>query len=145
MKEFCGIFDVDEMCVGGLAKGGKMASLKPTKGFYAFKSFNSLYRLGEQVELTCSDPALSTTAAAGAEGVGMMVSNERDESITVTLNLRGVRGDMVLRLTDAQHTNEKLLTLSGNAEQTLTLPLPPHAFVYLGADLPDPVPTYDVI
>jgi chromate transporter len=76
VKEFCGIFDVDGMCIGGLTKGEEyFATVKPTKGFYAFKRFNTLYRLGEQVALSCDEDRLYATAAAGVDGVGTMIAN----------------------------------------------------------------------
>ena len=143
VKEFCGIFDVDGMCIGGLTKGNDyFASLKPTKGFYAFKRFNTLYRLGEQVALQGGGDRLYATAAAGADGIGMMIANVSDDADEVTLTLCGVTAPLSIRVTDEKHTDEKLMTLAANSDITLTLPLAPHSFVYIGTDLPDPVPTY---
>ena len=143
VKEFCGIFNVDGMCIGGLTKGEDyFATVTPTPGFYAFKSFNSLYRLGEQVALSCDNERLFATAAAGEDGVGTMVANVSDEATEVTLTLTGVRGPICVRITDERRTNEKLLTLSAEGELTLTLPLAPQSFAYIGTDLPDPVANY---
>jgi hypothetical protein len=142
VKEFCGIFDVDEMSIGGLLRPDNLATVKPTKGFYAFKSYNTLYRMGEQVLLSCDDESIFATAATGENGNGVLVANEKDEATEVTLSLSGVKGSVVIRLTDASHTNERIAELTAGNALTVTLPLAPHSFVYIGTDLPDPVPQY---
>ena len=140
VKEFCGIFDVDGMCIGGLTKGEEyFATVKPTKGFYAFKRFNTLYRLGEQVALTCDEERLYATAAAGADGVGTMIANATDDAREITVEMKGVQGAICVRMTDAAHTDEKLLTMAAGSTVTLTLTLAPQSFVYIGTDLPDPI------
>ena len=140
VKEFCGIFDVDGMCIGGLTKGEEyFATVKPTKGFYAFKRYNTLYRLGEQVALDGGEGRVFATAAAGTDGVGVMVANVCDEGCEITLDLRGVTTPVCVRLTDEAHTDEVLMTVAANGELKLTLPLAPQAFVYVGTDLPDAV------
>ena len=139
VKEFCGIFDVDGMCIGGLTKGEEyFATVKPTKGFYAFKRFNTLYRLGEQVALTCDEERLYATAAAGADGVGTMIANVTDNEREITVEMKGIQGAICLRMTDAAHTDEKLFTMSAGNAVTLTLTLAPQSFAYIGTDLPDP-------
>ena len=139
VKEFCGIFDVDGMCIGGLTKGEDyFATVKPTKGFYAFKRFNTLYRLGEQVALTCDEERLYATAAAGEDGVGTMIANVTDNEREITVAMKGIQGAICVRMTDAAHTDEKLLTVATGDTATLTLTLAPQSFVYIGTDLPDP-------
>ena len=139
VKEFCGIFDVDGMCIGGLTKGEEyFATVKPTKGFYAFKRFNTLYRLGEQVALSCDEDRLYATAAAGEDGVGTMIANVTDNEREITVEMKGIRGAICLRMTDAAHTDEKLFTMSAGNAVTLTLTLAPQSFAYIGTDLPDP-------
>ncbi len=143
VKEFCGIFNVKGMCVGGLVYGSeKLAELEPTKGFYAFKTFNNLYRLGTSVALSAAGEGIFATAAAGDEGVGLMVSNQTGEVAEVALELSHVQGEITVRLTDATHTNEVLLRLRAAGDVRLTLPMAPDAFAYIGTDLPDPVSAY---
>lgn len=144
VKEFCGIFDVDEMCIGGLTKGAEyFATVKPTKGFYAFYRYNSLYRMGDQVALSCESDTLHATAAAGDAGVGLILANPYDDAQTATFDLSGVSGEIIVCLTDKEHTDEKIMTLSANGSLTLTLPIAPHAFIYIGTELDDAVPTYE--
>jgi hypothetical protein len=127
------------MCIGGLTKGEEyFATVKPTKGFYAFKRFNTLYRLGEQVALTCDEERLYATAAAGADGVGTMIANVTDNAREITVEMKGIQGAICLRMTDAAHTDEKLFTMSAGNAVTLTLTLAPQSFAYIGTDLPDP-------
>ena len=142
VKEFCGVFNVKNMCVGGLLANegkGKFAELEPTKGFYAFKCFNLLYRMQNSVALSCDTERLYATAAAGACGNGLLLANPGDEATEVKLELCGVQGDIVVRVTDAAHTNECVLTVCAKGALSLTLPMAPHSFAYLGTDLPDPV------
>ncbi len=144
VKEFCGIFNVKNMCVGGLVCGTeKLAELEPTKGFYAFKSFNLLYRMGESVALSCDHDGVFVTAAAGACANGLLLSNQTGEQTEVMLELRGVQGAAAIRVTDATHTNERIMELSGQS-LSLTLPMAPDSFAYVGTDLPDPAPTYEI-
>ena len=143
VKEYCGVFDVEKMCVGGLSSNGKMmAQLKPTKGFYAFKCFNSLYRMQNSVAISCDNEGVFATAAAGDHGNGMLISNQSGEHTEAVLELCGVQGEIVVRLTDAARTNEVLVRLSTDGALKLTLPMAPDAFAYVGTDLPDPTPTY---
>ena len=144
VKEFCGLFDVDQMCIGGLTKGSDyFATVKPTKGFYAFKAFNLLYRMGDQVALSCDNDEICATAASGENGIGLLVSNHGDTEQTVQLKLSGVHGNLAVRLTDKTHTNEKITVATPSKDSvSMMIGLKPHAFVYIGTDLEDPVPTY---
>lgn len=147
VKEFCGVFNVKNMCIGGfLANGGRgrFAELEPTKGFYAFKAFNLLYRMQNSVTLSCDNDAVFATAAAGDAGNGVLVSNQSGEQTDAVLELSGVCGEIVVRMTDATHTNEVLMRLSAGEGIKLTLPMAPDSFAYVGTDLPDPIPTYEV-
>ncbi|MBQ8356915.1 MAG: hypothetical protein IJX39_03805 [Clostridia bacterium] len=141
VKEFCGVFNVKNMCVGGLSSGSaRLAELEPTKGFYAFKSFNSLYRMGDSVTLHCDHDDIFATAAAGECGNGVLLSNQSGGEVDVTLSLSGVRGSIIVRLTDADRSNERILELDAGATCQLRLSMRPDSFAYIGTDLPDPVP-----
>ena len=145
VKEFCGVFNVKNMCVGGLTYGSaKLAELEPTKGFYAFKSFNYLYRMGTSVFLSCDRDGVHATAATGDCGNGVLVANQTGERTDVILDLANACGDLVIRVTDATRTNERVLTLRAEGALALTLPMAPDSFAYIGTDLPDPVPTYEI-
>lgn len=146
VKEFCGVFNVKNMCVGGLLSDGgkgKFAELEPTKGFYAFKRFHSLYRMGNSVALSCDSDGVFVTAATGECGNGVLLSNQTGEQIDVMLELAGTHDGIVVRVTDAAYTDEVVMRLSTGESTTLTLPMSPDSFAYIGTDLPDPVPTYE--
>ena len=138
VKEFCGIFNVREMRIS--IRNG--ATVEPTKGFYAFKAFNSLYRMGEQVAHTCDTPTLWVTAAAGECGNGILLANQENEAVELTLTLEGVRTPLVVRQTDGIRTNEIMRRLPSDGRQSLTLQMPAQSVLYIGTDLPDPIPSY---
>ena len=81
VKEFCGIFNVGEMRVS--IKNS--ATVLPTKGFYAFKYFNSLYRMGGEVAVDCDNGDLQITAAAGNGAGGLMKKLPRATAKTLSL------------------------------------------------------------
>ena len=144
VKEYCGVFNVKNMRVGGLTGGAckNFAELEPTKGFYAFKSYNYLYRLGEQVKLESDNAEIFATAAVGDGGVGLVAANRTDGAIKVAFDLTGVKGALAVRMTDKEHTNAVMNEIEAGDSLRLTLTLPANSFVYVGTDLPDPVSEY---
>ena len=84
---------------------------KPIHGYYALAAFNKLYRLGNQVELTCDTDELYAVAASDGKKNALMISNLSGK--TQELDLEGVD------LTDARiYTldNERLLSWTPNAD-----------------------------
>jgi hypothetical protein len=80
---------------------------KPIHGYYSMVAFNHLYRLGEQVELTCDTDALYAVAATNGSRHALVISNLTGE--TQKLNFEGID------LTDARwHVidQERLLSWS---------------------------------
>ena len=139
VKEFCGIFNVGEMRVS--IKNS--TTVVPTKGFYAFKYFNNLYRMGSEVAVDCNNDVVQVLAATGECGNGLMVVNQGIEPVSLKLSLQSVATDLVIRLTDPMRTDSVLKTVSLEKAETVSLILPAQSFVYVGTDLPDPTPTYD--
>ena len=137
-KEFCGIFNVKEMRVS-IRNGTTMT---PTKGFYAFKAFGDLYRMGGEAALNCDTPVLYATAATGDCGDGTLIANQGLEPILLTVSFSGVKTDLAVRLTDPLRTNETVKLLPAGATE-LTLTLPAASFLYVGTVLADPTPTYE--
>ena len=139
IKEFCGIFNIKEMRVS-LRHG---ATMEPTKGFYAFKSFHALYRMGEEAELACDNPDIYALAATGVCGNGLLVVNQGIEPVDLSLSITGCKTDLVMRLTDPLRTNEIVKQIGIAESNAASLILPAQSFVYLGTDLPDPTPTFE--
>jgi len=139
VKEFCGIFNVGEMRVSIR----NSACVVPTKGFYAFKSFNSLYRMGEEVAVNCDNEDIQVLAAKGDCGNGLLVVNQGIEPVDLQLSLKGCKTDIVLRLTDSLRTNEVIRKVLCEKSDHVSLFLPAQSFAYIGTDLPNPIPTYD--
>ena len=139
VKEFCGIFNVKEMRVS-IHNG---ATLEPTKGFYAFKSFNALYRMGEEVAVSCDNKDIYVLAAKGDCGNGLLVVNQGIEPVDLRLSLAGCGTDLVLQLTDPMRTNEVIRRVLCEKSEHVSLFLPAQSFLYAGTELPDPIPTFD--
>jgi hypothetical protein len=68
-----------------------------------------------------------------------MVANVCDEARQITLELSGITTPICVRITDENHTDEKILTLASRGDMILTIPMAPQGFAYVGTDLPDPV------
>ena len=73
----------------------------------------------------------------------MMIVNQGIEPVDLRLSLAGCRTDLVLRLTDPMRTNEVVRRILCEKSPHVSLFLPAQSFLYVGTDLPDPVPTYD--
>lgn len=133
VKEFCGIFNVRDMCISSLAAGNDdHAVLEPTKGFYAFKWFNWLYCMGQSVKTGCDTVGVFASAAANETDFGLLLSNQTGDQVNLTLDLHGAHGKATLRLTDATHTDAQLAAFCINGDQLLQLELPPDALLWLG-------------
>lgn len=130
VKEFCGIFETTEMCIG---RHGK-STVGPTKGFYAFKAFNELYKLGEAVNVERSNVNIFVCAARGSGKQALLAVNYTGEPVEITFDLTGLgAGVQEVRLIDEHHTFDSVMTVTVPAGRlTLTLPLPADAVVYIG-------------
>ena len=130
VKEWCGVFDVDKMCIGVHGK----ATVKPLKPFYAFKMFNELYKMGEAVPAVLEGEALYACAAKGGDRGGMLMANYGGEDAEVTLDLQGLpAGELEVRLVDEYHTDKQIMRFAANGALSLTLPMRNNSFVYVGS------------
>lgn len=91
-KEWCGLFEVEDMAIDSLAKEKTKGKLKPRKPYYAFSAFNELYRLENETYSKCDAPNVYACAASNGECSKLMlvsyrsnVSNEQCE-----INLSGI-------------------------------------------------------
>lgn len=132
VKEFCGIFDVKDMAISHMC-----ATLKPLKAFYSFKAFNELYRLGSAVDAVAEGADLYACAAQGEGGCALLAANYCAEDTEVRLSVSGWHGGRAeVRVIDAEHCFERLLTLEPEEHFTLTLPLKGWSVVYIGREIP---------
>lgn len=60
----------------------------PYRNYYAFTSFNSLYRLGEQVEAKSDSDELFVGAAKNGRRAAIVMSNPSENPITVSLDVK---------------------------------------------------------
>ena len=81
----------------------------PYPAYYAFKAFNELYKLGEEVEINTDDSALYALAAKG-DGKGcLVIANPTDEDAPLTISSIG-------RITECYETAD------GRCEEKTALP-----------------------
>jgi len=135
VKEWCGIFDVDEMSIGA---HGRKASLKPLKAFHAFRSFNELYKLGEAVEITSGiSKAIKVAAARNPEKCALLAANYDGEDTSVTFDLTNLADrELEIRLVDETHNFERIAICKTNgSDMKITLPMKKDSFVYIGSRL----------
>lgn len=79
IKEWCGLFEVDDMAIGSFANNGSKCTLKPRKPFYAFSSFNELYTLGNEVHSESDEKRLYTAAAFSDNCGKVMLASYRSD------------------------------------------------------------------
>ena len=108
--------------------------LTPLKGYYPFKFFGELYRMGEFVEPHYNEAPVYCTAARGNGRAGILLTNFLDDdnapAETVTLNMEGVSGKTAhLYVLDAERDGE--LTETMTLGESLTLELGLYSVYYL--------------
>ncbi len=102
--------------------------LTPLKGYYPFKMFGELYRMGGFVRPEYTASPIYCTAACGEEGAGIMITNYSEDDTApaepVEIELCGVEErSATLYLLDETHDMEQVGTLTLGNKLTLTLPL----------------------
>ena len=102
--------------------------LTPLKGYYPFKMFGELYRMGSFVRPEYTEDPIYCIAAKSEQGAGLMITNYAEDDLspaeTVEIDLRGVEGrSATLYLLDETHDMEAVETLTLGDKLTLTVPL----------------------
>ena len=70
-------------------------TMEPLKGYYPFKMFSVLYRLGTQVKAECESGNIYVTAGKGREGCALMITSYSDDKIKeeqIEIELSGLPG-----------------------------------------------------
>ena len=132
VKEWCGLFAVDKMSISS-----RKATVAPLKPFYAFKTFNELYklRLARPAESDCG----TVYAAAACDGsrAALMCANYRGEEEEVTFNLSGLpEGEYEIRIVDEERDFRRAAAFRSQGSACFTLPLKSNSIVYIGSVLP---------
>lgn len=102
--------------------------LTPLKGYYPFKLFGELYRMGSFVRPEYTEKPIYCTAAGSETAAGILLTNFSDDDSapaeTVELDLHGVEGrSATLYLLDETHDAQAVETLTLGNKLTLTVPL----------------------
>ena len=106
----------------------------PLKGYYPFKMFGELYRMGEFVRPEYTEVPIYCTAAKGETGAGIMITNFVDDDsapdVTVELEPAGLSGRTAeLYVLDSAHDMELVKTFT--LEDKLTLDIPLYAVYFI--------------
>ena len=97
---------------------------EPFPAYYAFKAFNALYCLGEQVELSLDTEGLCAVAAKrGGEGC-ILIANPTESDLPLSLTFEGA-------------VTKCLITTEGKNEEETLLPsiLPANSFLLISAKI----------
>jgi hypothetical protein len=102
--------------------------LTPLKGYYPFRFFGNLYRMGTFVRPEYAEGQIFATAARGEGKAGVMLTNFSDDdsasSVEICLDLRGVEGKTAtLYVLDEQNDATPQQTFTLGEPLTLTVPL----------------------
>lgn len=65
-------------------------TLMPTNSYFVFHMFNTLYRLGLEVECTCDVPGVYALAATNGKRSALVLANTSDKTLTFDLECLGV-------------------------------------------------------
>lgn len=127
-KEWCGLFEITKMAIGQRDK----AEIGPLKPFYAFRSFNDMYKLGNAVKADSDTDGVYACAAVNGEHVGLMVSNFDNADTDVTLDMSSLPDvPLDVMLVDEDNTWTRLMTVRGGNRLALTLSLRNNSFIYI--------------
>ena len=100
----------------------------PLKGYYPFKMFGELYRMGEYVRPEYTESPIYCTAAKSDTRVGIMITNFVDDDDAaaqgVEIDVDGVKGKTCkLYLLDSDHDMELVDSFEVTDKITLDIPL----------------------
>ena len=114
VKEWCGLFEVEDMSIDSLARDKSKGKLKPRKPFYAFRAFNELYRLENEAYSESDSDSTYVLAASDGKAQKAVISTYRSNGgeCKVTLNGLGAYPTVKVYLTDKNETD----TLIGSYE-----------------------------
>ena len=110
----------------------------PLKGYYPFKMFGELYRMGEYVRPEYTESPIYCTAAKGNGRAGIMVTNFIDDDNAETqcaeINVKGINGKKCkLYLLDEAHDME--LVDSFIASDNIVLDIPLYSVYYIEIEI----------
>ena len=108
--------------------------LTPLKGYYPFKFFGELYRMGEFVRPEYTESPIYVTAARGEDAAGVMLTNYDEDDAApaqeVVLTMRGVEGKMA-SIYMLDQTHDATLIEGVVLGESLTLTVPLHAVCFV--------------
>ncbi len=111
--------------------------LTPLKGYYPFKFFGALYRMGEYVKPIYPEAPIYCAAARGNGKIGVLLTNFTDDDNAraeeVTLEMQGVSGKTA-HIYLLSETKDAELTETRTLGECLTLKVPLYSVCYVEID-----------
>jgi len=97
---------------------------EPFTAYYAFKAYNELYKLGEQVEVTLDNENLYGVCAKNGERACLLIANPTEEDVSLEISADGKIG-------------ECYITAEGMTEKKTPLPkfLPKNSFLLINFEI----------
>ena len=97
---------------------------EPFPTYYAFKAFNELYRLGEQIEVSIDEASVYAVGAKKDNAACVLISNTSESDVEINLNLEG-------------RVSKCFITTEGKNHEETELPrvLPKNSFILINIEL----------
>ncbi|MBQ8186168.1 MAG: hypothetical protein IJ037_04775 [Clostridia bacterium] len=125
IKEWCGLFEVEDMAIDSLASSRRQGKLKPRKPFVSFREFGRLYRIGTEVFSESDNGNMHVCAAANAAEAAALIAVRDIDAGFCEITLTGLGPDTRFTVikTDQNGTDIPVGTFaSTGGTMTLTLP-----------------------
>ena len=78
-----------------------------TPTYYSFKAFNSLYKLGSEIECNYDNSKIAVLAAGNGKAGALIAANNKDVPVKVNFALQNIHGDIKAFITDKERTFEE--------------------------------------
>jgi hypothetical protein len=98
----------------------------PYRNYYSFTMFNSLYKLGNQVQAISEDKNVFVGAAANGKKASVILTNLNEDEVTIDLDLANFEYSEVMVIRNDKKTRH---TLTGETIDSGTIKIPANGSV----------------
>ena len=128
VKEWCGMFTVDKMSIGEIR-----ATVAPLKPFYAFKAFNEIYKLKNEVKTQDSVcDKIYTLASSDNENAAFVLVNYGGTAQKIELELSNLpKGRYGIFAVDKNRTFDTVQTFDSEQTTKITLEVDENSFAFI--------------
>ncbi len=127
VKEWCGIFTVDKMSIGRIK-----ATVAPLKPYYAFKSFNELYKMGDEKAVEYDGDYMNAVAASNENSAGIIVVNYDSDDKEIELELFGLpKGRLEVKSVSEIDNFETVMLLDCEGQYSFKYLMRQNSFIFV--------------